>query len=104
MGGHPRRWSILAVLVLSLLVVVLDNTVLNVALRWKIGNGATNETVVGAVSAGTGWMPTQSFSLAQTLGLWDSSMTATVQIVLDPEDYGGAIAVDDVYIDPYTRG
>ncbi len=32
-GGHPRRWTILAVLVVSLLVVVLDNTVLNVALR-----------------------------------------------------------------------
>jgi MFS transporter, DHA2 family, multidrug resistance protein len=31
--GHPRRWGILAVLVVSLLVVVLDNTVLNVALR-----------------------------------------------------------------------
>jgi EmrB/QacA subfamily drug resistance transporter len=31
--GHPRRWAILAVMVVSLLVVVLDNTVLNVALR-----------------------------------------------------------------------
>jgi DHA2 family multidrug resistance protein-like MFS transporter len=31
--GHPRRWTILGVLVLSLLVVVLDNTVLNVAMR-----------------------------------------------------------------------
>src|SRR5262245_14997036 len=31
--GHPRRWSILGVLVVSLLVVVLDNTVLNVAMR-----------------------------------------------------------------------
>lgn len=30
---HNRRWGILAVLVVSLLVVVLDNTVLNVALR-----------------------------------------------------------------------
>jgi DHA2 family multidrug resistance protein-like MFS transporter len=30
--GHPRRWAILSVLVVSLLVVVLDNTVLNVAL------------------------------------------------------------------------
>jgi len=30
--GHPRRWTILAVLVVSLLVVVLDNTVLNIAL------------------------------------------------------------------------
>ena len=33
MTGHPRRWAILGVLVISLLVVVLDNTVLNVALR-----------------------------------------------------------------------
>ncbi|QOC92630.1 MFS transporter [Micromonospora craniellae] len=31
--GHARRWAILAVLVISLLVVVLDNTILNVALR-----------------------------------------------------------------------
>jgi DHA2 family multidrug resistance protein-like MFS transporter len=31
--GHPRRWAILGVLVVSLLVVVLDNTVLNVAMR-----------------------------------------------------------------------
>jgi MFS transporter, DHA2 family, multidrug resistance protein len=31
--GHPRRWPILGVLVISLLVVVLDSTVLNVALR-----------------------------------------------------------------------
>ncbi|MFI5493975.1 MFS transporter [Actinoplanes sp. NPDC051859] len=32
-AGHPRRWAILGVLVISLLVVVLDNTVLNVAMR-----------------------------------------------------------------------
>lgn len=31
--GHPRRWVILGVLVISLLVVVVDNTILNVALR-----------------------------------------------------------------------
>jgi EmrB/QacA subfamily drug resistance transporter len=31
--GHPRRWTILAVLIVSLVVVVLDNTVLNVALK-----------------------------------------------------------------------
>jgi EmrB/QacA subfamily drug resistance transporter len=30
--GHPRRWPMLGVLVVSLLVVVLDNTVLNIAL------------------------------------------------------------------------
>jgi DHA2 family multidrug resistance protein-like MFS transporter len=30
--GHPRRWAILSVLLVSLLIVVLDNTVLNIAL------------------------------------------------------------------------
>lgn len=30
--GHPRRWAALGVLVASLLIVVLDNTVLNIAL------------------------------------------------------------------------
>ena len=30
--GHPRRWRILAVLVVSLLMTVLDNSVLNIAL------------------------------------------------------------------------
>lgn len=31
-AGHPRRWSILSVLCLSLLVLVVDNTVLNLAI------------------------------------------------------------------------
>jgi EmrB/QacA subfamily drug resistance transporter len=31
--GHPRRWIILAVLITSLMAIVLDNTVLNVALK-----------------------------------------------------------------------
>ncbi len=31
-GGHPARWRILPVLMVGLLVVVLDNTVLNIAL------------------------------------------------------------------------
>jgi MFS transporter, DHA2 family, multidrug resistance protein len=31
--GHPRRWLILGAMVICLLVVVLDNTVLNVALK-----------------------------------------------------------------------
>src|ERR1700712_2279970 len=30
--GHPRRWWVLAVLCVVLLIVVLDNTILNVAL------------------------------------------------------------------------
>ena len=56
-GGHPRRWTILGVLVLSLLVVVLDNTVLNVALKTiadpKAGLGATQSQLEWAINSYT---------------------------------------------------
>jgi EmrB/QacA subfamily drug resistance transporter len=55
--GHPRRWAILGVLVVSLLVVVLDNTVLNVALRVLAdpvqGLGATQGQLEWAINSYT---------------------------------------------------
>ncbi|MFC4335535.1 MFS transporter [Salininema proteolyticum] len=50
--GHPRRWFILAVLVLSLMVVVLDNTVLNVAMKTL----ADPEAGLGATQSDLAWM------------------------------------------------
>jgi EmrB/QacA subfamily drug resistance transporter len=56
-AGHPRRWAILGVLVISLLVVVLDNTVLNVALRTisdpQDGLGATQSQLEWAINSYT---------------------------------------------------
>jgi DHA2 family multidrug resistance protein-like MFS transporter len=56
-GGHPRRWAILGVLVVSLLVVVLDNTVLNVALRTIAdpvhGLGATQSDLEWSINSYT---------------------------------------------------
>lgn len=50
--GHPRRWPILAVLVTSLLVVVLDNTILNIALPTiQTDLGATQSQLVWAVDS-----------------------------------------------------
>jgi EmrB/QacA subfamily drug resistance transporter len=55
--GHPRRWAILGVLVISLLVVVLDNTVLNVALRTiadpQKGLGASQSQLEWAINSYT---------------------------------------------------
>ena len=55
--GHPRRWTILAVLVVSLVVVVLDNTVLNVALRTisdpRHGLGASQSDLEWAINSYT---------------------------------------------------
>ncbi|MFG1605648.1 MFS transporter [Actinoplanes sp. NPDC049265] len=57
MNGHPRRWAILGVLVISLLVVVLDNTVLNVAMRTiadpDAGLGASQSQLEWAINSYT---------------------------------------------------
>jgi EmrB/QacA subfamily drug resistance transporter len=49
--GHPRRWLILGVMVFSLVVVVLNNTALNVALRVL----ADPERGLGATQAELEW-------------------------------------------------
>jgi EmrB/QacA subfamily drug resistance transporter len=52
--GHPRRWQILTVLLVSLLVVVLDNTVLNVALKTiQQDLEATQTEIVWAINSYT---------------------------------------------------
>jgi hypothetical protein len=78
--------------------------VLNVKLRWQEANGTTNETVVGSLGTGTTWQPSSALNLSRSLPLWNGGQNATVQLVFDPEDFGGAWAIDDVYIDPYVRG
>jgi hypothetical protein len=77
---------------------------LAVRLRWRDATGYTNETTVASLDQPSAWAPTPSLKLATTLPLWQSGQTLSVQIVFDPENYGGAFAIDDVYIDPYTRG
>lgn len=50
--GHPKRWTILAVLVVSLLIVVLDNTVLNIALPTiQADLAATQSELVWAIDS-----------------------------------------------------
>ncbi|MFF4050319.1 MFS transporter [Streptomyces chartreusis] len=57
-GGHPQRWLILGVLCLAVLTVVLDNTVLNVAIP-----SLTRE--LGAATADIQWM-INAYSLVQS--------------------------------------
>jgi hypothetical protein len=79
--------------------------VLNVKLRWTGSNGQTNDTVVGSLSGDPykSWLPSPKLPLATTLPLWQSGQTVSVRLVFDPEDYGGAWTIDDVYVDPYRR-
>ena len=49
---YERRWAILAILVVSLLVVVLDNTILNVALKTiQLDLSATQSQLIWAVNS-----------------------------------------------------
>ncbi|NBM20434.1 MFS transporter, partial [Streptomyces sp. GC420] len=55
---HRRRWAILAVLMLSLLIVVLDNSILNVAVKTiaspaPTGLGATQSELEWAINSYT---------------------------------------------------
>ena len=51
-GVYPQRWKALAVLVVGLLVVILDNTILNVALKTiQEDLGATQNELVWAINA-----------------------------------------------------
>jgi hypothetical protein len=77
--------------------------VLNVILRWSEASGATHETTVAAIQSGTSWTVTPALKLATTLPLWQAGSTLSARLVFKPEAYGGAWAIDDVYVDPYSR-
>ncbi len=56
-SGHPHRWRILAVLILSLLMMVMDNTIMNVALRTiadpVLGIGASQDELQWIINSYT---------------------------------------------------
>jgi hypothetical protein len=77
--------------------------VLNVKLRWTDDRGV-HEILAGSVSGvDMAWRPSKSFNLAQLLGIWNDDQAIQTQFVFESEG-GGAWAIDDVYVDPFTRG
>jgi hypothetical protein len=80
--------------------------VLNLRVRWQDSTGHTNETTIAALDSnfGPGWAASPALNIASLLGLWNENQDVSVQLVFDPEDYGGSWAIDDVYVDPYGRG
>lgn len=73
---------------------------LNVILRWTDADGAIHNTTVASLQSGTSWTPIPVLKLASALPLWQPRGTLNVALVFKPEQYGGAWAIDDVYIDP----
>jgi hypothetical protein len=79
--------------------------VLLVKLRTTDSAGKVNEMTIAALNGGdyAKWTITPSMMLATGLPLWNASQSLSAQIVLDPEDSGGAWQVDDFYVDPLRR-
>jgi hypothetical protein len=76
---------------------------MNVNLLWTDSAGVSHTTTAGSIMGATAWAPTQSLSLGMSLPLWQPGSTLTVRLQFDPADFGGAWAIDDAYIDPYSR-
>ena len=68
--------------------------------RWRYARDARRR-VSGADLA---WHPSKSFNLATVLGIWNDDQSVQTQFVFQPERSGAAWAIDDVYVDPYSRG
>ncbi len=77
--------------------------VLNVVLRWTDSSGTSHDTTVGSLQTGTSWQASPVLQLATTLPLTTSSSSISAKLVFKPESYGGAWAIDDVYVDPHSR-
>jgi hypothetical protein len=77
--------------------------VLNVVLRWTDSGGTSHDTTVGSLQTGTSWQASPVLQLATTLPLTTSASTISAKLVFKPEQYGGAWAIDDVYVDPHSR-
>jgi hypothetical protein len=75
--------------------------VLNVIIRWT-AEGVTHETTSGSLQTGTSWSVSPVMKLGSSLPVQGGG-SVSVKLVFKPEQYGGAWAIDDVYIDPYTR-
>jgi hypothetical protein len=76
---------------------------LQVKVRWT-DDGISREKLVGVVSGAVSqWAPTDSFSLAPSMDIFDDR-TVSAQIVLQPAGTRSGWLVDDVYVDPFTRG
>jgi hypothetical protein len=77
--------------------------VLNVILRWTDASGTSHDTTVGTLQTGTSWTPSPAMKLASDLPLSAPSAALSARLVFKPEQYGGAWAIDDVFLDPYSR-
>lgn len=75
---------------------------LTASLRWVDLLGVAVESPAGSVASTNSWTPSPIMRLGDTVPLWLGTSTLDVQLVFRSTG-GGSWAIDDVYIDPYSR-
>ncbi len=76
---------------------------MNVNVLWTDAQGVAHSTTAGSVSGMTSWTASPVMLLGAMLPL-QSGSTLSVRLQFLPAQYGGSWAIDDVYVDPYSRG
>jgi hypothetical protein len=75
---------------------------MNINVLWTDSSGVAHVTTAGGLGPSTSWGPTPVYNLAAMLGpLFQPGSTLSVRIQFVPASGGGAIAIDDLYVDPY---
>jgi hypothetical protein len=75
---------------------------MNINVLWTDSSGVAQVTTAGGLGPSTSWGPTPVYNLAAMLGpLFQPGSTLTVRIQFVPASGGGAIAIDDLLVDPY---
>jgi len=90
---------------------VSGNGTLSVALHWRDVFGFPHNTRVGSLDPGTGWELSPAMDLASKLPLWMPGNSLKVSLAFESsrgmgfgeDQEGGTFAIDDVYVDPYSR-
>jgi hypothetical protein len=77
---------------------------MNVNVLWTDALGVAHSTTAGSASGMTSWTVSPVMLLGAMLPLWQSGSTLSVRLQFLPAQYGGSWAIDDVYVDPYSRG
>jgi hypothetical protein len=75
-----------------------ESATLDVSLRWSDSRGRQHETSDASLQAHRQWTLTPVLELASKL---PAGVTPNVRLVFQPN--GGSFAIDDIYIDPYSR-
>jgi hypothetical protein len=81
-----------------------SNASLKVSVRWLSLLGLTVNTSAGAVASGSAWGPSPVMKTDGSLPLVGGVVgILTLEVSLVFQASGGSFAIDDVYIDPYSR-